>query len=151
MDCCYICFEGTEVAPLIQPCKCSSYVHKKCMYRWCMQSIGKKEEFQCRLCGVDLPDWRVIYRIPKEEFPYLRKKDLQLLIYPDTTFVELLDVVTREIGVKAIEANDIAFRITDPYDNNCYYTVTGCSGFEAFHLCVRVRDALRARKDNKEL
>jgi hypothetical protein len=59
-DSCWICLRGdTAARPLTAPCGCASMrCHTACLARWQLQKTGTSEEFFCRFCASELPNWR---------------------------------------------------------------------------------------------
>ncbi|KAL3138968.1 hypothetical protein ABBQ32_005777 [Trebouxia sp. C0010 RCD-2024] len=65
VDVCWVCLAPADpTQPLIHACQCPRTVHKECLARWQLQSVGRSEETECRFCHRELPDWRAAYNLP---------------------------------------------------------------------------------------
>lgn len=57
---CWICMSCKSNEAPVKVCKCPSdkFVHKSCIAKWQLQSMGSMEEFKCRFCFATLPCWK---------------------------------------------------------------------------------------------
>eukprot|EP00798_Chlamydomonas_sp_ICE-L_P007374 gene7374-498_t len=146
---CWICLGDGLKTPLISPCACPRMVHRTCLARWQIHSLGKAEEHSCRFCSQELPDWRkeLLKSYLNRDYAIIsvnhKGTRYRLKVRPgEQGYIQFQQHLQQISGSTSINDTQLSFNCLDPRTS----TNRAFQGVEAFNMVLYSASISMARR-----